>query len=119
MRAVHTFAYFALCACVALVSCTVGGVGAVGETGDLLVMGDLSTVGATVLVDGRRVGVLAACRDTNLWQFNIARSAKHLARYRRWIAFRELLGLGAREELRLRDRWGGDEWIRVTGDASG
>jgi len=78
---------------------------------DLFVIGDRTTVGATLLIDGRRIGTLTA-RDS-LWQFK-DQEAKH----RRWLAFRDSLGLGERDELRLRDRsWGREtEWSRVVPD---
>ncbi len=86
-----------------------------GETlGTLIVIGDRTTVGATLLIDGRRIGTLTA-RDS-LWQ-----SSEQEASHRQWLAFRESLRLDERDELRLRDRpWGREtEWSRVVQDARG
>jgi len=82
--------------------------------GDLFFMGDRSTVGATLFIDGRMAATLRA-QDT-LSQFEDQASD-----YREWMAFRDSLHLGSRDELRLRDHFWGttSEWSHVSEDAKG
>ena len=87
--------------------------------GDVFVIGDLSTVGATLWIDGRRIRTLVRNPETSRW--NSKRSEKDIAQFRRWVAFRDSMRLGRSEELRLKEHWwtSEDEWTRVLEDERG
>src|SRR5262245_21869389 len=68
------------------------------QRSDLFVMGDLKTVVATLFIDGRKAATLRA-QDT-LSQFE-----DHASDYREWMAFRDSLHHGSRDELRLRNHF--------------
>jgi hypothetical protein len=94
-------ACLAMGGCGAPASDTTEGAGHSTPMRSIWVFGDLSTVGSTLLINGRPVAVLEARRDSTLWDFNIKRSRRHLAEYQSWISYRDAAGLGTADEFRL------------------